>query len=233
VQPLASSVRRWIFDFGIASAASPPSQPPEEVIETRREGSQEVEEAVRVVADDDMMKQSLDTIKTFTPNSSSSNLSKAQLKEFREAFGFFDKDGDGYITTEELGIVMRSLGQFASEEELKEMLKEVDINGDGLFSLDEFVEIVSNYSGPTVGNSDDHDEEQELRDAFRIFDKHSRGFISASDLRAVLHCLGEDLSEDEIEDMIREVDIDGDGRIDFEEFVRALGEPEEPEDDQD
>jgi len=113
------------------------------------------------------------------------------------------------------------------------MLKEVDINGDGLFSLDEFVEIVSNYSGPTVGSTDDHDEEQELRDAFRIFDKHSRGFISASDLRAVLHCLGEDLSEDEIEDMIREVDIDGDGRIDFEEFVRALGEPEEPDEDQD
>jgi len=49
----------------------------------------------------------------------------------------------------------------------------------------------------------------------------------------VLHCLGEDLSEDEIEDMIREVDIDGDGRIDFEEFVRALGEPEEPDEDQD
>lgn len=50
---------------------------------------------------------------------------------------------------------------------------------------------------------------------FQIFDKHSRGFISASDLRAVLHCLGEDLSEDEIEDMIKEVDVDGDGRIDF------------------
>lgn len=49
----------------------------------------------------------------------------------------------------------------------------------------------------------------------QIFDKHSRGFISASDLRAVLHCLGEDLSEDEIEDMIKEVDVDGDGRIDF------------------
>ncbi|ODN02619.1 Calmodulin [Orchesella cincta] len=150
--------------------------------------------------------------------------------EFREAFRFFDKDGDGSITKDELGIVMRSLGQFASEEELKEMLKEVDINGDGLFSFEEFVEIVSNYSGNTGGSTD---EEQELRDAFRIFDKHNRGYISASDLRAVLHCLGEDLSEDEIEDMIKEVDVDGDGRIDFNEFVRALGEPDLTEEDED
>ena len=84
--------------------------------------------------------------------------------EFREAFGFFDKDGDGSITKEELGIVMRSLGQFASEEELKEMLKEVDIDGDGTFSFDEFVQIVTNYAGCTSVT----DEEQELRDAFRV-----------------------------------------------------------------
>ncbi|CAL8137370.1 unnamed protein product [Orchesella dallaii] len=170
------------------------------------------------------IRQSLDSLKI------QSKLSETQMQEFREAFRFFDKDGDGSITKDELGIVMRSLGQFASEEELKEMLKEVDINGDGLFSFEEFVEIVSNYSGNTGGSTD---EEQELRDAFRIFDKHNRGYISASDLRAVLHCLGEDLSEDEIEDMIKEVDVDGDGRIDFNEFVRALGEPDLTEEEED
>lgn len=51
------------------------------------------------------------------------------LKEFREAFRLFDKDGDGSITKEELGSVMRSLGQFARVEELSEMLKEIDIDG--------------------------------------------------------------------------------------------------------
>lgn len=49
--------------------------------------------------------------------------------EFREAFRLFDKDGDGSITQEELGRVMRSLGQFAREEELQQMLHEVDIDG--------------------------------------------------------------------------------------------------------
>lgn len=49
--------------------------------------------------------------------------------EFREAFRLFDKDGDGCITKEELGTVMRSLGQFARVEELQEMLQEIDVDG--------------------------------------------------------------------------------------------------------
>nr|XP_018916353.1 PREDICTED: calmodulin-like isoform X1 [Bemisia tabaci] len=158
-------------------------------------------------------------------------LSKAQLNEFREAFRLFDKDGDGSITKEELGRVMRSLGQFAREEELQEMLEEVDIDGDGYFTFEEFVEIVSNMGGAADKTGDQ--EERELKDAFRVFDKHNRGYICASDLRAVLQCLGEDLSEEEIEEMIREVDVDGDGRIDFYEFVNALGEPSEGDEAED
>ncbi|KAK4878432.1 hypothetical protein RN001_010938 [Aquatica leii] len=152
-------------------------------------------------------------------------VSKSQMKEFREAFRLFDKDGDGSITKEELGRVMRSFGQFARSEELEQMLSEVDVDGDGNVSFEEFVEIAW-----SAGAGRDHvisteEEEKELRDAFRVFDKHNRGYITPSDLRAVLQCLGEDLSEEEIEAMIKEVDVDGDGRIDFYEFVNALGEP--------
>ena len=52
-------------------------------------------------------------------------------------------------------------------------------------------------SGVGGGTSSAEQEERELRDAFRVFDKHNRGYICASDLRAVLQCLGEDLSEEE------------------------------------
>ncbi|XP_055696521.1 calmodulin-A [Lutzomyia longipalpis] len=158
-------------------------------------------------------------------------ISKNQMRDFREAFRLFDKDGDGSITKEELGSVMRSLGQFARVEELKEMLQEIDMDGDGNVSFEEFVDIMSNMTDTAVESSADQ-EERELRDAFRVFDKHNRGYITASDLRAVLQCLGEDLDEDEIEDMIKEVDVDGDGRIDFYEFVSALGEPEDSQDNE-
>ncbi|XP_044763551.1 neo-calmodulin-like isoform X3 [Coccinella septempunctata] len=149
-------------------------------------------------------------------------ITKKQMKEFREAFRLFDKDGDGCITKEELGRVMRSLGQFARSEELQQMLQEIDVDGDGNVSFEEFVDIAWTAAGSIP---EEEEEEKELRDAFRVFDKHNRGYITASDLRAVLQCLGEDLSEEEIEDMIKEVDVDGDGRIDFYEFVNALGEP--------
>ena len=50
--------------------------------------------------------------------------------EFKEAFGLFDKDGDGTITSKELGTVMRSLGQNPTEAELQDMINEVDANGE-------------------------------------------------------------------------------------------------------
>lgn len=70
------------------------------------------------------------------------------------------------------------------------------LTGDGNVSFEEFVNILSNMTDATAESSADQ-EERELRDAFRVFDKHNRGYITASDLRAVLQCLGEDLDEDE------------------------------------
>lgn len=52
--------------------------------------------------------------------------------EFKEAFSLFDKDGDGTITTKELGTVMRSLGQNPTEAELQDMINEVDADGEGV-----------------------------------------------------------------------------------------------------
>ena len=50
--------------------------------------------------------------------------------EFKEAFSLFDKNGDGFISSKELGIVMRSLGQNPTEAELQDMINEVDFDGE-------------------------------------------------------------------------------------------------------
>jgi len=155
--------------------------------------------------------------------------SKNAIRELREAFRLFDKDGDGSISTEELGTVMRNLGQFPNSDELNMMLKEIDIDGDGTFSFEEFVQVMANVGG--ISENSEEDEEEELRQAFRVFDKSGCGYITPSDLRAVLQCMGEDLTEEEIDEMIAEVDIDGDGRIDFEEFITCMRSDEDDGDD--
>ncbi|OQV19740.1 putative Calmodulin [Hypsibius exemplaris] len=153
--------------------------------------------------------------------------SYSKIQELREAFRIFDKDGDGSITKEELGTVMRNLGQCPSEDELQQILCDIDINGDGMFSFEEFVGIMSNMGAIGEATSAE-DEEKELKDAFHVFDKQGTGYITPSDLRVVLQCMGESLTEDEIDDMISEVDLDGDGRIDFDEFVAAMCEQTKP-----
>ncbi|KAM3503663.1 hypothetical protein MY10362_004062 [Beauveria mimosiformis] len=132
------------------------------------------------------------------------SLTEDQVAEFKEAFSLFDKDGDGQITTKELGTVMRSLGQNPSESELQDMINEVDADNNGTIDFP------------------DTDSEEEIMEAFKVFDRDNNGFISAAELRHVMTSIGEKLTDDEVDEMIREADQDGDGRIDYNEFVQLM-----------
>merc|ERR1712064_161539 len=90
-------------------------------------------------------------------------LTEEQIAEFREAFSLFDKDGDGKITTKELGTVMRSLGQNPKDEELNDMINEIDEDGNGTVDFEEFLVMMSKKLKDT-------DSEEELREAFKVFD---------------------------------------------------------------
>lgn len=68
----------------------------------------------------------------------------------------------------------------------------------------------------------DTDSEEEIKEAFKVFDKDGNGFISAAELRHVMTNLGEKLTDEEVDEMIREADVDGDGQINYEEFVKMV-----------
>jgi calmodulin len=68
----------------------------------------------------------------------------------------------------------------------------------------------------------DTDSEEELKEAFKVFDKDQNGFISAAELRHVMTNLGEKLTDEEVEEMIREADLDGNGEVDYDEFVKMM-----------
>lgn len=146
---------------------------------------------------------------------STPNLTEEQIAEFKDAFALFDKDGDGSISTKELGTVMRSLGQNPTEAELSDMINEVDADGNGTIDFPEFL----NLMVKTMNNCD---AEEEILEAFRVFDKNGDGVISASELRHIMTNLGEKLTDEEVDEMIKEADLDGDGLINYVEFVRFV-----------
>lgn len=134
---------------------------------------------------------------------------------------------DGCITLEELDTVVRSLGQTPTREELAEMIRDVDVDGNGTIEFAEFLALMARKAsrgGENGGGGDDSGDaaDEELREAFKVFDKDQDGLISAAELRHVMISLGEKLTDEEVEQMIREADLDGDGQVNFDEFVRMM-----------
>ncbi|XP_059658123.1 calmodulin-like isoform X1 [Cornus florida] len=144
-------------------------------------------------------------------------LTNTQIKEFSEAFSLFDKDGDGRITTNEIGTVMRALGRNPTEAELQDMINEVDdADGSGTIDRKEFLDLMARRLKA------DPKTEGDLREAFLVFDKDESGFITADELRHVMTSLGEKLTDEEVNEMIHEAEGDGDKRISYEEFFKVM-----------
>lgn len=142
----------------------------------------------------------------------SNDISDEELQVFRESFNNFDKDGNGHITIAELTAVMKQLGQSPTKKQIKKMIESVDLDNSGTIDFEEFLVMVSqrvNY-------------DEELRNAFDLFDKDGSGYISSAELKLAMNNFDENLTDDEIEEMIREADIDGDGEISYEEFADML-----------
>ncbi|KAF8396220.1 hypothetical protein HHK36_017834 [Tetracentron sinense] len=135
--------------------------------------------------------------------------------ELVQAFKLIDKDGDGKITRRELETLLIRLGaEPPNQEEMLMMMTEVDPDGDGCISLEEFGAISSAF-GPACG--------PELHDTFNFFDKDGDGKISAEELLGVFSAIGDDkCTLEDCKRMIGGVDMDGDGFVCFEEFSRMM-----------
>lgn len=142
-------------------------------------------------------------------------LTRQQVREFKESFAIFDKDGGGSITSDELGDVMRSLGQKPTLQEVEAMVKEIDADGNGEIDFPEFLTMM-------LRKMNEGNPEAELREVFSTFDKSGEGVITRDELRAAMSLVGEKLTNDEVDDIIRLADVSGDGAIDYDEFIRFI-----------
>ena len=143
------------------------------------------------------------------------DLTDQQIIEFREAFQAFDKDGNGSISTKELGTVMRSLGQNLSEAEIKQMIEIVDEDKSGTIDFKEFLNLMAR-------NMKIVNKEEELLDALNTLDQDGSGKISKYKLRNIILKTDKKMTGEEIEEIIKTFDMDEEGNIDVQDFIQIL-----------
>ena len=133
----------------------------------------------------------------------------------RETFGMFDKNADGEITVDELTKFFENMGDKLNKGEIQDMINEVDLEGNGSITFEGF-------KGLMDRKFRDDDIEEEIIETFKKFDQDNNGLIGPEDVFNLLQSFGQDITISEAEEMIRNVDLDGDGFVNYQEFVKML-----------
>lgn len=160
--------------------------------------------------------------KTKKPSSTTSaaaktpiELTEEQRQEIREAFDLFDTDGSGSIDAKELKVAMRALGFEPKKEEVRKMIADIDKNGSGSIDFEEFLSMMTVKMG-------ERDSKEEMIKAFRLFDDDETGRITFKNLKRVAKELGEDMTDEELQEMIDEADREGTGEVSLDDFMRIM-----------
>ncbi|EFC38333.1 predicted protein [Naegleria gruberi] len=141
-------------------------------------------------------------------------LTDEQRQEIKEAFDLFDMDGSGKIDAKELKVAMRALGFEPKKEEIKKMISGID-NGSGKIDFNDFLQLMT----AKMSEKDSH---AEIMKAFRLFDEDDSGFITFANLKRVAKDLGENMTDEELREMIEEADRSNQGQISKEDFLRIM-----------
>jgi len=143
------------------------------------------------------------------------NLTEKNIADFKEAFTMFDRDNDGKISYKEMEIIMRNFGQNNNDETVEEIF-EANTNNDNItIEFPQFLDMMAQ-------NMQTNGTEDELRNAFKSFDNDNTELISAKELRYIMTNLGEKLISEDVDEMIREANVDEDGNINYNNFVNMI-----------
>ncbi|XP_019352325.2 calcium-binding protein 2 isoform X5 [Alligator mississippiensis] len=153
-------------------------------------------------------------------------LSPEEIDELLDAFKEFDTDQDGYISYKDLGPCMRTMGYMPTEMELIEISQHIKMRMGGRVDFEDFVDMM----GPKLREETAHMVGvRELKIAFREFDMDGDGEISSMELKdAISALLGEQLKIQEVEEILQDVDLNGDGHVDFDGEAVAPWAQESP-----
>ena len=147
------------------------------------------------------------------------NLAVDEIKCLKVCFDLFDTKKQDYLSADDLGEIMRAMGFRPTEEELKDLLAEIDEDGSGQIEFAEFCQLCATF---LVEDPDMETMKRELKDAFRVYDKEGLGYITTETLRGLIGELLAPLTNEELEGILEELDEDGSGSMDFDEFCEMM-----------
>ncbi|XP_078236748.1 centrin-1 isoform X2 [Pogona vitticeps] len=112
-------------------------------------------------------------------------------------------------------VSIRALGFEPTKGELRRIVADVDKEGSGKIGFDAFYSVMTRKMSET-------DPDEEILKAFKLFEDQERGKISFENLKRVAHEIGEQLTDEELQEMIDEADLDGDGVVNEQEFLKIM-----------
>merc|ERR1719369_348933 len=115
-------------------------------------------------------------------------------------------------------MILKSMGVKAEKDELDSSSQEVDEDGTGKFSFSQFCTVAAKFM---IGDDEDQMRE-ELKEAFRIYDKEGNGYITTEVLKEIIQEIDPTLTDEDLDGIIDEVDEDGSGTLDFDEFQEMM-----------
>lgn len=142
-------------------------------------------------------------------------LSDEIKEEYTEVFKLFDKEEKGKIESSHIASIVRALGLNPSEAEVAELIKKADPSGSGTIAVDAVFTVME-------GHGIENDSEDVILASFKIFDNQGKGKIAATELCAIVKNMGEPFTDEEAEQMMAAMDIDGSGEVDYAEWLRTM-----------
>merc|ERR1711990_213353 len=143
----------------------------------------------------------------FAAIAESSGLDVEQIEGLKKGFEGFDKEGGGTISQTSMQMILKSMGVKVDKDDMENHCADVDEEATGKFSFHMFCQVAARFMI--------EDDVEELKEAFRIYDKENQGFITNEVLKEILREIDPTLTEDDLEGIIEEVDEDGSGTMDF------------------
>ncbi|CCF75287.1 Caltractin ICL1c [Babesia microti strain RI] len=144
-----------------------------------------------------------------------SSLTEEEIEEIHEAFNLFDTENSGTVDPKEIKCAMQSLGLDTKNPLVFQIISDIEKSGSSSINFNDFLQFITSRLG-------NRNSKEGIQKIFNLFDDDKTGSISFKNIKRVAKELGENISDQELRDMINKADSNGDGELSFDDFYNIM-----------